>query len=156
MGLIDTIKPLRSTALSSSAFNKRWQHRQNFRNARNRTRDDWVWSTNATSVLWRPPCCKSLCWFIGLRFNATSEADNFGILNWHALKRLPIEPGTKIERCDKWTCLDFRSIKVRLRVEAQYRTCLHRRIPPHSFDLKTPSKMTVTVAPLTLIHQLLN
>ena len=55
MGSIDIIKPLLSTALSSSAVNKPRQHRKNFWNARNWTRDGWVWSTNDTSVLCRSP-----------------------------------------------------------------------------------------------------
>ena len=52
MGSIDILKPLLSTALSSSVVNKPRQHRKNFWN---RTRDGWVWSTNDTSVLCRPP-----------------------------------------------------------------------------------------------------
>ena len=39
MGLIDIIKPLLSTVLTSSTVNKPWQHQKNFGNARNWTRD---------------------------------------------------------------------------------------------------------------------
>ena len=55
MGLIDIIKPLLSTVLSSSAVHKPWQHQKNFGNAWNQTREGWAWSANATSVLSRTP-----------------------------------------------------------------------------------------------------
>ena len=51
-------KPLLSIALSSSAVDLPWQHRnieKHFGNARNQTWDGWVWGANATSVLCRPP-----------------------------------------------------------------------------------------------------
>ena len=57
MGLINIIKPLSSVL--SSAVDKSLQLREqiqriNFGNAKNRTRNSWVRSTNTTSVLGRP------------------------------------------------------------------------------------------------------